>query len=765
MAFLSTIFERLRRKRGKKGEEEGREKQGQEKRRAERGRRAFRQNFATVVITTLLVVQLMSAPAAGAFGLGDITGAIHSVVSTASDVVNTIRHNNVGAITGALGGIYFGAKTGALIGGTIGSIVPGPGTAAGAAIGAVVGAIAGGIMGAYAGAKGEQIVKDFINGDKDNSANIMNSNQNATTDDLSKNNDLLKNYQLVDDATSKASGELTELLSKLATKPTEYSLQMQGATGNIQLKFFGPDEIRGFSAFPVKLRIVTAADPIEKNVIHLNKVTMYVIRQDTGTAYYTYQKVFGPNETSLNGDAYTITTFLKVPDDLDTEVINALQTGQITQDLINELKNAKTPSFEIYIRVDATKEDWDYVNGTWKHVRDIPLTVEAQTVSAYTHVTHDNDVVLFQTGLNASLPSDMANLVMGKFSAFIAEQWGGVSDIVIRPYATPVHVANSTVTWQFYVAPNTGFYTMFDSSPQVYDDFEVFAVRVLQGGRYEIADRRANQLGDLTDGAVKKAYGVTKYTFGPDIVNYRVYGLGLIWFQRDDGTKIPVWVLVQPHMTVLDPEKLALDDARIQRILPIFDDNKITSMELQTLKAELETAKQDIQEKIRAMQELKKMAEANGNSEAAQYAERAIKYYQLELQMLDQAAQTQDAQLALNYLNAAKKYEYAADFEGQAAQKANNGDLEGARYLDGQAQEYKKTADDYLPHFSPGGFVNSILSNLTNWKYLLLLAVLVIGGFYVFGRMGALIGLGIWLAIVIGIPALKGLIIWLKAKL
>jgi len=573
---------------------------------------------------------------------------------------------------------------------------------------------------------------------------------------------LLKNYQIVDDAQSKAYSELTELLAKMATSSVEYDIQQTGAIGNIQLKLYGPDQILGFSAFPVRLRIFFSSDPIKQNVIHLKKVTMYVVRADTGTAYYKYTRTF--SNLTFNGGAYDINTFLKVPDDLDYAVADAIRTGQITPGLIEKLKSAKTPQFEIYIKIDAYKEDWSLVNGTWVHVRDIPLSVEAETRSVYLHVTSDRDIVLFQTGLNASMPADMANLVMGKFAPFIAEQWGAVSDVLIRPYATPVHVQDSAATWKIFVAPNHKFLTMFDEHPRIYDDFEVFAVRVLQNGNFEMADRRSNTLGDMTEG-IKEAYGITKYTFGPDIVNYRVYGLGLIWFERDDGTKIPVWVLIQPHMSVLDREKLALDDARIQKILPIFDDKKITKTELELLKAQLDSVKQDLQNKIQAAEQLKKMAEANGNKEAAQYADRAIKYYKLELSMLDQATQTEDSQLALNYLNAAKKYEYAGDFEKQAADRAYKGDSEGAKMLDSQAQEYKKAGDDYVPHISISGLADTILGNLKDPKMLALLAVLLVGGYYLLGRTGALAGLGIWLAIVIGIPALKALVAWLGTKL
>lgn len=722
--------------------EEKKAKQGTKKRPAQRAVSTKQRIVSMFILVMFFTATVYAEPASAGF------------FDSVKNAFNAVKDNIEGGIAGAIAGAAAGAM--------VGSAVPGIGTAIGAAVGAVVGFVGG----VYVEYKAKNTVNGILNpGSGGDSGATLTAGENATKEDLSTDKDIMEKYQLVDDASANATRELTELLAKMATQPAQYSVQMWGATGNIQVELFGPDEIRGFSAFPVKLRILTAADPIKQNVIHLNKVTMYVIRSDTGTAYYTYTKTFGPNETSLNGDAYTVTTFLKVPDDLDVAVKNALETGQITQDLIEQLKNAKTPSFEIYIRVEATKEDWAYVNNTWQHVRDIQLTVEAQTVSAYTHVTATSDVVLFQTGLDASLPADMANLVMSKFAPFIAQQWGGISDIMIRPYATPVHVANSTATWQFFVAPNVGFYKMFDDNPKVYDDFEVFAIRVLQGGQYELADRRPNPLGDLTVESTKQAYGVIKYTFGPDIVNYKVYGLGLIWFERDDGTKIPVWVLVQPHMTVLDPEKLALDDTRVQRILPIFDDNKITETELQTLKAELESAKQDIQEKIQAAQQLKAMAEANGNTEAAQYADRAIKYYQLELQMLDQAAQTDDAQMALNYLNAAKKYEYAGDFEKQAAEKANMGDIEGARYLDSQAQDYKEQADQYVPHLNFSGLADSILNNLKDWKMLLLLAVLIIGGYYLFGRMGALIGLGIWLAIVIGIPVLKALAAWIHAKI
>ena len=698
----------------------------------------------------MLLVSVYAEPVAAWPG----EGLFHKATSTVSSVVHAVTDNIEGGIAGALAGAAAGAM--------VGSAVPGIGTAIGAGIGALVGFVGG----VYAEYRAKQAIHDLTNPTSPGAGVSVEVGANATTDDLSKDSDLLKNYQIVDDAQSKAYSELAELLAKLATKQTEYSLHMTGSTGNIQLKLFGPDEIRGFSAFPVKLRILTSADPIERNVIHLKKITMYVINPDTGTAYYTYTKTFTGNETSLNGGVYEITTFLKVPDKYDYDVVQAIQTGQITQDLINKLKNAETPQFEIFVKVDAVKEDWSLdSNGNWVHVRDIPLSVEAQTVSVYTHVTASRDVVLFQTGLNASLPSDMANLVMGKFAPFIAEQWGGISNVIVRPYATPVHVADSAATWKFFVAPNHGFLTMFDKSPEVYDDFEVFAIRVLQGGSFELADRRTNSLGDLSGETVKEAYGITKYTTGSDVVNYRVYALGLIWIKRDDGTKIPVWILVQPHMTVLDMEKLALDDTRIQRILPIFDDKKITETELQTLKAELDSVKQDILEKIEAAKQLKQMAEANGNKEAAQYADRAIKYYQLELQMLSQATQTDDAQLALNYLNAAKKYEYAADFEKQAAEKANNGDVEAAKYLDSQARQYKEQADDYVPHISISGLADTILGNLKDLKMLALLAILLIGGYYLLGRTGALAGLGIWLAIVIGIPALKALVAWLGTKL
>ncbi len=747
--MLRSLFSISRRE---KDEEDRQDEQKEQKKPAKVGTKRSWRNFTSIALMLMLLVSVYAEPVAAWPGEG-LFSSVGDALSSVGDAVSSAAHAVVDNIEGGIAGALAGAAAGAMVG----SAVPGIGTAIGAGVGALVGFVGG----VYAEYKAKQTIHEITHPGGPG-VGISYEGINATKDDLSKNSDLLKNYQIVDNAQSKAYSELTELLAKMATSSVEYDIQQTGATGNIQLKLYGPDQILGFSAFPVKLRVFFSSDPVEKNVIHLQKVTMYVVRADTGTAYYRYTRTF--SNLTFNGGAYDINTFLKVPDDLDYAVADAIRTGQITPDLIKKLKSAKTPQFEIYIKIDAYKEDWSLVNGTWVHVRDIPLTVEAETRSVYLHVTSSTDVVLFQTGLNASMPADMANLVMGKFAPFIAEQWGAVSDVLIRPYATPVHVQDSAATWKFFVAPNHKFLTMFDEHPKIYDDFEVFAVRVLQNGNFEMADRRSNTLGDMTSG-VKEAYGITKYTFGPDIVNYRVYGLGLIWFERDDGTKIPVWILIQPHMSVLDREKLALDDARVQKILPIFDDEKITKTELELLKAQLDSVKQDLQNKIQAAEQLKKMAEANGNKEAAEYADRAIKYYQLELKMLDQATQTEDAQLALNYLNAAKKYEYAADFEKQAADKAYKGDSEGAKALDSQAQEYKKDGDKYVPHISIGGVTDAILGNLKDWKMLLLLAILLIGGYYLLGRMGALIGLGIWLAIVIGIPALKALVAWISTKI
>jgi len=129
-----------------------------------------------------------------------------------------------------------------------------------------------------------------------------------------------------------------------------------------------------------------------------------------------------------------------------------------------------------------------------------------------------------------------------------------------------------------------------------------------------------------------------------------------------------------------------------------------------------------LQEKIDEAEQLLAKGKGMNNENAIEYAQGAIDEYKAAINDLQKAAQQDDYQMFLNYLNAAKKHEMAGDYYVNAARKALNGDLEQAKIDAQKAKEYSNLAKEYEPGFNLAG----LLGGKDGMKAILALVIAIV---------------------------------------
>jgi len=308
----------------------------------------------------------------------------------------------------------------------------------------------------------------------------------------------------------------------------------------------------------------------------------------------------------------------------------------------------------------------------------------------------------------------------------------------------PVHVLGSTADYKFIIAPNPGYFDPL--TPTFEDDFRFVVVRKYIDGEWTIADSIFGALGTLTDEsqAVPKSL-VAYYTKDPTALTYEVYALALFTIHRDDGAPMKVWLIVKPKVSVLPDMRIVLADNQTAQITQFTADGKLTEDDISQIRQMATAWIEGLNEKITTAQQLKEKADAEKNDKASLYAKKSIEAYQDAISVLQKTMQTDDVQMLLNFVNAAKKLEQAGDFYLSAAEKALYGEYEQAE-LDAQmGDELTELANRYLPRFD----IANALSTL-DWKSVLIIVALTAVGYLVFGRIGAIGGFILGLIVVFG---------------
>ncbi|MFA4663365.1 hypothetical protein [Pyrococcus kukulkanii] len=613
----------------------------------------------------------------------------------ASKFWNTVKTAGAGAVVGAIAGAVV---CGIFSGGTLSAVC----AAGGAKVGAIAGAVIGGIYGA---------IKNYVlGGDEDKNTISMNSERYANTTTVSTDSDLSDLKYITENANKEAYKAIAEVSAKLRSDLAKYDTAESGATGDIIATVWGPEKIYGFSAFPIQIKLEFRKSPIPFNYIHLRKVTVY-LKDEDGRVYWARTWDYGQGSEGLNGGQAVYTTIMKVPDDYVGTIERIIETGVLSKEDVEKLFNATTKSFEIYVNIDAYREVWQSTNDTqetcignkkwdpstntcYEFVKTVDIDYSVHTISAWRHVTRASDIVLIDKGMYASIPTKFLSTEYASKWSIYKEKFGGaVSNVFVITAATPVHMIGSTADFMFTFARNPGYFDPLN--PEITDDFRLVVVKVTKSGDYEVADSIRGNLGALTSSIEKQLSA--RYTDDPAAVTYKVYGFALFKIKRDDNTTIKTWLAVEPLISVLQNERLKLDDTQVEQLTKLVKDNEISEADREHIVAQANEWITGLQDKITEVEELKEKAQAQNNQKAIDYAEKAIKEYKAAIKDLEKVKSTKSVQTLLNYLNAAKKHEISGDYYKNAAYKALHNEHEQAELDAKKAEETSKLAKQYEP--------------------------------------------------------------------
>lgn len=595
----------------------------------------------------------------------------------------------------------------------------------------------------------------------------LNSGRYATKNETDSDSDNPNIVKVVDNINQKAYGAIAELTAKLRSDLVEYDINEEGATGDLWAKIYAPQTIYGFSAFPVQVKIYTKEGNIPFSKVHIRSIKIYLLPENSSVPLWTRTWDYGSDGSQgLNGESVVYSTVLKVPDDYVYKIEQAIQTGQVTRQLINELWNATTKTWEIYVDINAYRELWqndptkttqsdcEAAGGKWDSstntcyvfVRNADINYRVHTTSAWRHVSMARDIAMLADGMYASLPIKfLKSLEANKWAIYQEEFTGALSNFIILSAASPIHVIDSTADYKFYIAPNPKYFEPLNVTFK--DDFRFVVVREYKDLSWTIAYSIFGKLGTLTDDSPGIPKLLTaKYTGGPDVLTYKVYGLAMFTITRDDGIPIKIWLVVEPKVSVIPNTRTVLDDSQVEQLTQFTEDGKLTDEEIKQTRAMAQSWISGLQEKITNAESIQKKAAAEGNKKAELYAKKAIEAYKDAIDALNKVMQTDDTRMFLNWLNVAKKLEQAGDFYNSAAEKALFGEYKQAELDAKAAGDLVNLANEYKPRLdlSLSGLLNGKLPFGLTTMDLIVLAIGIIA--IIIGKQ---LGIGPWIGILI----------------
>lgn len=556
----------------------------------------------------------------------------------------------------------------------------------------------------------------------------------ATESDATDDTDNPDVGKLTDDANKAGYAAIQELTAKLRSDLVQYASEQEGS-GAVTVDIYGPQSIYGFSAFPVQIKLWVPRQAIPFNDVHLRSVHVYVVDRD-GNKYWEQVWDYGTvGSEGLNGDEVIYTSVLKGPDDLIYQIKDAIASGQFSRALYEQIWNATTREFEIHVLIDGYQEMWksypnattqeqcQAVNGKWwadtstcyVFDRTVDFEINAETTSAWKHVTGFADVATISEGMTGTLPVKFLQNsdATAKWVVYQSKYAGAISNFVIVTAATPVHVINSTANYKFIIAPNPGYFE--PANPKIVDDFRLSIVRVIEGGDFEIADTKSGTLGELNDAVPIEMSAF--YTDAPSTLDYHAIGLAVVDIVREDNVTIPVWLAAEPLISVVQNIRVVIADQEASKLISLFNAGDMDAIE-----ATVNALINGIQEKIADAEQLKAKAQELGDDVAEEYATLAIKEYNAAISNLEKIKQVEDQQEFLNRLNAAKKHEQAGDFYREAARKQLNGDPYQAEIDAEKAKELSDLAKQYEPGFN----LMKLFGEENALKFLFILIVAII---------------------------------------
>jgi len=523
MKLFFSLFERF--KRGKKGDDKKEKKK----------QRRSAKTLASAFIMLLLISSTFSAGYAAAASPWD---TFKEKVHNAWD---TLKSHTVGGTVGGIAGMYVGAAFAGVLCEAVSFGACTPLLIAGFGL-------AGYATGATAQEKlGIPDPTDWFKSDsKSTGGTSTEPNKYATENDTINDSDIDDVKKALDNATQAAHKAAAELTAKLRSDFVEYG--NGGTAGQVLIHIYGPSSIYGFSAFPIQIRLEIPNQPVPFNKVHITKVTTYIIDENNRTYWTRVWNASTFNQDGYIDDTLDLVTIMKAPDPLVYQIRDAIQNGQISRELYDKIWNTSTTHFEIRVIVKGYQEAWKtdssvsdqsscpsdghwYEDACWVHDKNINFTLKAETTTAWGHVTGNADVATIDEGKIGSDPIKFLQALSGKWVLYQNKYAGALSDFIIITAASPVHVLNSTAMYKFLINPNPGYFQ--PANPKISDEYRFVILRVIEGGRMELADTTNGHIGDLTEPTF---FGLTAhYTDAPGTLDYHALGLVYAYVERDDG--------------------------------------------------------------------------------------------------------------------------------------------------------------------------------------------------------------------------------------
>jgi len=701
------------------------------------------------VATFVIFILLINAQYAAAWSLGDAvrpaTGWLEEKLKGAYNWLKEGRH--LGTAAGA--GCFAYAMSSAAAGAVGGSVAPGLGTIAGA----VGMALVAGTACYLGGASIENWVKDkfdFFSNDDDSDGDGISilEPRNLSYNEYASRSTLLDVFNTtfvnVSELMQAQAKDFEELKARLAAQLTTYDLEeTDGNVGEFKtVTIEGPDKIYGFSAIPVEFTISPRGNTDVKDPICLTNVTLYVYTRD-GRTLWTRSWDFQPGEKcGEEGTVWTFETILKGPDPYENQV-DAILNGMATWDIVNQIYLA-TPAdepYEIVAEVNGVRQIYYSTGGEWIFDHNETISARWRTSSAYNHIAAGRiEIGGFSDG---TLPVDFKDDPKASmYVPYLMRGSGAASNILARAWVNPLHIINASSTYKIYLGANSQFFNLV-SIPglSVVDDARLVVYRLLKNGQWELATAlpisSMAQLGDILSNPTAFE-GTVTYHGAEDVVTYMAF-IGIkARVVRDDGTEIPIWLLISPNIAVKANEgRVVRLDPTFAQIEDLMSDQEWSAYDAEQAKALVGTIIQELEEKVDSAEHYIETGSQLGNQKVVDYATKAKEHYQEAIEYAKKIPTSEELEDTLRYLEIVRDEEMAGDYYLEAARLASYGANEQAETMAETAEQVADVADQYKPHFGIPGFGDFDLGDLVWW---LIALAIVAGVFYViFGKRAAVL--------------------------
>ncbi|MBA2846197.1 hypothetical protein HNP88_000381 [Methanococcus maripaludis] len=563
--------------------------------------------------------------------------------------------------------------------------------------------------------------------------------QSDTTEDASeKLGGADANATDVDDV---AEADIKHLIDEIDADMVHYSMDGEGSTADIDVKLYGPDNIRGYSVFPVKVTVYRNSFDGLPNGIHITKVVLTVKQvggDDDGNSWWTYTKEipywYDDEETGnyvlngvyINDDTATFNTILKTPDPWASQVED-YATGTIITPDIEDIISSDSPSFEIECSVYGELENWfmattydDYGNPVGEHKeRDNDLGVVCHYTTSKTYQAEKAG--LYALGdFEGALTKDFEAENGDEYKAFEMIAQGSTSDIITRFWATPIHVLNSHPAERLYVLANPSYMEEFKSNIQISDDARLVTVRILKDGTYEISNDKKEAFGDLSD--VNIVTALTGYEANEDTIGFATYGIVYAEVERDDGKDLPIWSIVRPKIVVLNDDVTIVGDI-INELSDLLSKDSLNVFEKESVNNQIVSLGEALTTKMGQASTYVEKGQDLDMPDVERVAKKAYDNYEKAIETLNDI-NYEDVEDINNKLEEARNYELSGDFYLESAEAYYFGDKTSAEIAEESGDKLGTSSSGWFI-FSDGSIVSEFVEMVPGGTVTI---VVVLGG-------------------------------------